>query len=356
MHRACLIQWKEGRMVSLLTGTMAAHSTPMAGGDRGVAQTISAMRRLIEQGRKDPSIRELAAQILHNSHVPAFDFAGEARAVYEWVRQNIRFTRDVYGVETLHAAREIVRLGIGDCDDFTVLICSLLGNIGHRTRIVTISKPEDEKNFSHVFPQTCVNGNWITLDAARVHAAFGREPENVDRVRVWSVTSDDHRDVRGLLNGPSGNSPAVNIISPRGVAGRPPNALPGAYSPWVADPRYRNLRGHSLRGLGKYGRHEVIKALRSMNGLGDDGIDWSSVADIVKVGTTGAANIIAATRATPYNLYPTTAVGQTSTPLQNPLLAQQQLLQSGTIAGIPTGTLLLGALGLGALALFAGRR
>lgn len=327
-------------MVGLLSnlGAMSASVVPLAGGDRGVEQTVRAMRRLIDQGKKDPVIRELAANIIRDARVPAFDFAGESRAIYDWVRQNLRFTRDVYGVETLQAAREIVRLGIGDCDDFTVLICSLLGTIGHRARIVTISKPDDEKNFSHVFPQDCLSGSWITMDAARRDPAFGHDPENVDRVRVWSVSRDDYRDVQGLLNGPRLAGPA----------GRNPNALPGAYPPWVADPRFRTLRGHTLRGIGHYGRKEVRGAL---SGLGD--IDWSVITSAISAGTTGAANIISATRANPFNLYPTTNVAQTATPLQNPLLAQQM---TPTVGGIPTSTLLFGVLGIGAVALLAGRR
>jgi len=332
-------------MVGLLSnlGAMAATVVPLAGGDRGVEQTVRAMRRLIEQGKKDPVIRELAARIITTANIPAFDFTGEARAVFEWVRQNLRFTRDVYGVETLQAAREIVRLGIGDCDDFTVLICSLLGTIGHKTRIVTISKPEDEKNFSHVFPQDYLQGVWITLDAARLSPAFGKDPENVDRVRVWAISSDDFRDVQGLLNGPRLAGPG----------GRNPNALPGAYSSWVADPRYRNLRGHTLRGVGHYGRKEIRRALAG-RGMGDfSDVDWSDISKLVTAGTTGAANIISATRANPYNLYPTTAVSQTATPLQNPLLAQQLAAQQNPF-GLSTGTLLLLGLGVGALVL-AGR-
>jgi hypothetical protein len=334
-------------MVNLFSnlGEMAVTVMPLAGGDTGVEQTVRQMRRLIDQGKKDPVIRELAANIIRAAGVPAFDFVGESRAVYDWVRHHIRFTRDVYNVETLQSAREIVRLSIGDCDDFTVLICSLLGTIGHKARIVTISKPEDEKHFSHVFPQDCLNGAWITLDAARLNPAFGRDPENVDRVRLWSVTKDDHQDVQGLLNGPRLAGPA----------GRNPKALPGAYAPWVADPRYRNFRGHTVRGTGRYGRHEVRKALSGM-GLGD--IDWSDVSQAVSSATTGAANIIAATRANPYNLYPTTSTAQNATALQNPLLAQQMLLaqqQQQTFGGIPTSTLLLGALGLGAVVLLAGR-
>lgn len=324
-------------MVRSGLGAMSAQSVPLASGDAGVHQTIRAMRRLIDQGKKDPTIHEAAANIIRSARVAAYDWTGEARAIYNWVLGNIRFTRDVYGKETLHAAPEILRLGIGDCDDFTILICSLLGTIGHKTRILTIAKPEDERNFSHVFPQVFLDGRWVTLDAARRGAAMGRNPENVERVRVWDTSSDDFVDVQGL-NGSD-------------AAGGNPNALPGAYRTNLADPRFRNLRGHTIRGLGRYGAGEVRKALRGMRGLGD--VDWGAITDAISAGTTGAANIISATRASPYNLFPTTSTGPKGGFPSGGMIPGSTSLVTG---GISTGTLLLGGLGLVAVLALSGRR
>lgn len=330
---------------------------PLDRGDAGVAQTIRAMRRLIDQGKKDPKVHEAAARIITSSAVPAYDWGGEIRAIYNWVLGNIRFTRDVYGKETLHAAPEILRLGIGDCDDFTILICSLLGTIGHKTRILTISKPEDERNFSHVFPQVFVNGQWLTLDAARRNAAIGRNPENVERVRIWDTASDNFVDVEGL-SGMGGTYTAMH-----GPAGRNPNALPGAYPAFVADPRFRTLRGHSLRGLGRYGAAEVRKALAGARmaksgqmGQDDGGVDWGAITQAISAGTTGAANIISATRAAPYNLFPTTSYNP-NVAAPRPLAAAPLLTSPyGTIGGISTTTLLLFGLGAVAVVSLAGRR
>ena len=417
-------------------GTMHAQSIPLAGGDAGVHQTIRAMRRLIEQGKKDPIIHESAANILRGANVPAFNWAGEVRAIYNWVAQNIRFTRDVYGKETLHAAAEILRLGIGDCDDFTILLCSLLGTVGHKTRILTISKPEDERHFSHVFPQVFLDGQWITIDAARRNPMMGRSPENTERVRIWDTASDNFVDVQGLA----------------GPGGANPNALPNAYPAWVADPRFRTLRGSTgIQGLGHYGAGEARAALAGMRNTGSNAVpyhhangrlyrrdapldpitpgmempravlppaeastgtdmrlpvrsrndvsrermmkrlhfrapdgtevDYSTrglghwkrnnrgsrglgdfsqcdpgdtaceIAMIASAAATGTANIISATRAAPYNLFPTT-----SQVMSQRTVAPLVTSPVGTIGGISTGTLLLGGLGIAALAIFAGRR
>jgi hypothetical protein len=410
-----------------LPGPMSAQSIPLAGGDAGVAQTIRAMRRLIDQGKKDPTVHETAARIIRGANVPAFSWSGEVHAIYTWVLSNIRFTRDVYGKETLHAAPEILRLGIGDCDDFTILLCSLLGTIGHKTRILTIAKAEDERHFSHVFPQVWLDGKWVTIDAARRGAAIGRNPENVDRVRIWDTASDEFVEVSGM----SGSSTLAGL---NGAAGAHPSALPGAYPAWVADPRFRTLRGSTgIKGVGRYGSGEVLQVLNGMranttdpvrnadtpagtdmplavptrndrsrqrmmsklrfsapNGitvdysqgmgafaggarlghwnrrknaighrntmgwLGDegDGFDWGALTQAISAGTVGAANIISATRASPYNLFPTTGMAA-----QRPIVSGAiPGVASGSIGGISTGTLLLGGLGILAVAMFAGRR
>jgi len=59
--------------------------------------------------------------------IQAFDFVGEIRSIFDWVRRNIRFFKDIDGVETLRTAREILTIRGGDCDDINaVLLPSLL--------------------------------------------------------------------------------------------------------------------------------------------------------------------------------------------------------------------------------------
>lgn len=279
---------------------MRAQTFPLADGDAGTSQTIRAMRQLIEQGKKDPRIHELAARILRgvpNEYLPAGEIAA-ARAIYEWGMANIRYTPDVVGKETLHSAWDVVRLRIGDCDDFTILFCSLFETIGKSTRIVTISShAEDPSQFSHVFPEVLVQGRWIPIDAARRSASFAKGPEHWYRRRHWSTSAEQYADVAGL-NG------YEQRHAPMGYA---PAGLPAAYSP-RANPIIRRAASSQLRrrapmGEGNYG----LGALRRL-AQGDGGVDWSGIASAIQAGTTGTANIITAERASPYNLFPTTAL------------------------------------------------
>ena len=336
---------------------------PHLDGDPGVAQTIRQMRRLIHEGKQDPKVHELAAQILRKANVPAYDWEGEARAIFEAVRRNLRFTRDVDGNETLHAAADIIRLGIGDCDDHTVLICSLLKTIGCDCRIVTIATDAGGE-FSHVYPEAEVNGRWVSLDAARQHPAFGKSPERFTRKRVWCVDSEEFTDMRGLAGNvrqsiAPGQGPAgawrANVYPPFRIATR---GMSGTYlDKFPVAPPHQQFKRPPI-GLGNYGVPAARRALSDFGcsdirrTLGDDssGFDWSGLATAIQGATTGAANIITAERASPYNLVPTTSMTQRA--------AAPSLLPVTSSApfGISPNTLLLGAALFGGLLLLEGRR
>jgi hypothetical protein len=286
---------------------MPMQAVPLGDGDAGVEQTVRAIRGLIDQGKKDPTVHERAAWIIQAYHVPAFDWRGEFRAIFDWVRKNIRFTRDPTGKEGLHAAPEILRLQIGDCDDFSILMCSLLGTIGARTRLVTISNhPDDPSQFSHIYPEVQLDGQWIPMDAGRRRPAFAKGPRNYFRKRVWDNDTGEFEDVQGF-----GGPPMRARRQLRGMG-------------W-ATPYWRPGPGGRV--------NQARTGLR----LGQDGtsFDWSQLTtelpSLITSATTGAANIIRAQSA------PAVATAQSSA------LLNQQLLtaQSNPLASMSSTTWLL---------------
>src|SRR5271156_1627418 len=184
----------------MLSAANSAHSQsysmPLAQGDAGTAATIQQMWRLIDDGVKDQTVNRQAIEIVRG--VRQFDRAGEARAVYDWVRRNIRFTSDIAGKETLRSPREILHVRAGDCDDFVILICALLGTIGHKMRITTVaSHPADPTIFTHVYPEDKVGPRWVALDAARRRPAIGKTPSYYSRKRHW-YPDGQHEDLDGI--------------------------------------------------------------------------------------------------------------------------------------------------------------
>lgn len=168
---------------------------PLLAGDAGVEQTVELMRRLIDRGVTDPELRALTIKILRDSGAPPHDPLAKADAIYSWVHTNIYFVNDPVDSdgdpkETLSPARDILQFGGGDCDDFAVLMSTLLQIAGFQTHIVTVaSDPRDPGQFTHVYPEVEIDGAWIPVDAARPGAHFGLAPEHVYRRKVWSSAS-----------------------------------------------------------------------------------------------------------------------------------------------------------------------
>jgi hypothetical protein len=306
---------------------------PHLDGDPGVAQTIRQMRRLIQKGKQDPEIHELAATIVRR--VAPYDGStavatAEARAIFDAALRNLRFTRDVHGNEALHAARDIVRLGIADCDDFTILICSLLKTVGADCRIITIATDPDGE-FCHVYPEVEINGRWIAMDAARKYAAFGKSPEHYTRKRAWLVDSEGFSDMRGLGDGRQSIAPGqgpqgawtARVYPPFRVAAR---RMTGTYlSAFPVAPPHQRFHRPPL-GLGNYGVPAARRALADFScgdlrrTLGQSsaygncaaGDTACEIATVISAATQGTANVISSERATPANLYPSVGPGASS--------------------------------------------
>jgi Transglutaminase-like superfamily len=171
------------------------YRAPLMGGDAGVSQTIQEMRSLVDQALRDPSILRTAKDIVRS--VPAFDDYAEAQALYNWVRQNIRFTKDPVDKETLYPPSELLQIRAGDCDDISMLLGTLLMAIGYPARLMTVAANGDE--FSHVYVEGQINGQWIPMDPARSDSQFGVAPPSYTRARWWSLSDTSQGDLPGTL-------------------------------------------------------------------------------------------------------------------------------------------------------------
>jgi len=173
---------------------------PLLSGDAGVEQTINEMRGLVDEALHDPAIIRWAKDIV--SSVPAFDDLSEAEAGYNWVRGNIRFTKDPVNKENLYPPSELLRIRSGDCDDISMLLATYLMAIGYPARWVTVAaSPDAPEQFSHVYVESEVpagSGNWIPMDPARYDSEFGVAPPVVTRSRWWSVADQSYGELSGM--------------------------------------------------------------------------------------------------------------------------------------------------------------
>jgi hypothetical protein len=131
-------------------------------GPAGTRQTLELMASIINAWKIDPSIRDKTLQIVAGQ-ADKDDF-GEVLAVFDFVQNAIRYRSDVNGVETLHTPNLILAQSAGDCDDKVILICTMLESIGKQTRSVAVGFAQDNGEFSHVFAQVWLDGQWVSLE------------------------------------------------------------------------------------------------------------------------------------------------------------------------------------------------
>lgn len=136
-------------------------------GEEGIRATVRLMSTITKRYKKAPQIRELALILTKN--LPQKSWLKEVRSLHRFVRDDIRYVKDIRGCETLQTPIQTLRLGQGDCDDKSILVASLLEAIGHPTRFKAVGFQKGR--YSHVYPETKIGGKWLTVECT--------EPVNV---------------------------------------------------------------------------------------------------------------------------------------------------------------------------------
>jgi len=152
------------------TPTLTGVVIGIPNGRAGVAATLQAMRELVNRSKVDPQIRQAAQSIIFLQ--PEKDYLAEAEAVFNFVRDTIRYTRDVHMVETLQTPAITLATRQGDCDDQATLLAAMLESVGIPTRFVVAGY--NSHDFEHVYLQAWCGG-WIGMDATE-HEPMGWEP------------------------------------------------------------------------------------------------------------------------------------------------------------------------------------
>ena len=114
------------------------------------------------------------------------DYLAEIKALFEWVQQHIRYTKDTFQVEVLHSAKRMLELRAGDCDDMAILLGAMLEAIGHPVRLVLSGpNPLRQDLFTHIYLEVFHKGR---LDPVGCHHALP------DGLGAKNNGEKDHRD------------------------------------------------------------------------------------------------------------------------------------------------------------------
>jgi transglutaminase-like putative cysteine protease len=143
-------------------------------GVEGTKATLKLMSDLVKAGKKSLTVRSKALALTDG--LPQKDRAGEVRALFNYVKEEIRYIRDPSRVELLQFPEQTMSQASGDCDDKSVLLAALLEAIGHPTRFVAMGFTPG--TISHVLVDTRWGSGWLPLDTT-VDKPMGWRPPNI---------------------------------------------------------------------------------------------------------------------------------------------------------------------------------
>jgi hypothetical protein len=129
----------------------------LSDGTKGNLETVEIMKRVARDRSRSPLVRKLAHNILLTYQVGSQYYKDEALAIGDYVKKNVRYVRDINGVETLTDPFTLIDQltrgeAQGDCDDISLLIATLLLSIGHQPYFRIIKYNHDPfTNWQHIY-------------------------------------------------------------------------------------------------------------------------------------------------------------------------------------------------------------
>lgn len=149
----------------------------------GVRATLAIMVKLAKQFRTDVSVRQVAQQVTHRCRPK--DYSCEVTQIQHFVRDAIRYVRDVRDVETIQTPKRTLEIRSGDCDDKALLLAALLESIGYRTRFEALGVRNGD--YSHVLTSVQLGRGWIPLETILANVEPGWWPRDQTRLMVAHV-------------------------------------------------------------------------------------------------------------------------------------------------------------------------
>jgi len=157
---------------------LAGSVRSLSGGEAGTRQTLRLMWNLM-QPEAGFSMPVYAAARQLTANVRQKDYMGEARALFRFVQNNIRYIREP--IEGLQTPEATLQLRAGDCDDKTILLGALLIATGARVKLVAGGHARGQ--YSHVWLRASIRGRWVPMDPTEPHP-MGWEPPLSSRLVV----------------------------------------------------------------------------------------------------------------------------------------------------------------------------
>ena len=174
-------------------------SKKLGSGKRGNLDTVKYMKQVAHQRKGHPKVRRLALAILESRFRPndSHNYADEALAIGEYVQKNVRYVKDPMGIEYLQDPLMMIEnlergIAVGDCDDMSLFIATLLLSIGHQPYFRTVRYRGKAGPYNHIYV-VVYEGNLINRGKKLRIPLDGIVKEKPIGFEVPHVSGDEYR-------------------------------------------------------------------------------------------------------------------------------------------------------------------
>lgn len=133
------------RRISVPSSTPTPVPTPVQSSDSKIAAAISSA---IQPSNKN--VRAYALNAIKSSHSGNYNIM-QICDIYDQLYRDWTYVNDPRGIEYFAPASESVRLLKGDCDDYAVLMASLIESIGGASRVICAHNANSGHAYAEVF-------------------------------------------------------------------------------------------------------------------------------------------------------------------------------------------------------------
>lgn len=157
---------------------------------RNLDDKIRILRKLVDEALKHPQksreLRDIVTRVLSQRCgktwcVAEKDWRGEVEAIFNFVRQRVRYTKDIDGKDTFQSPLYTLSRRAGDCDDFSTLLAAMLRMAGHRVKFRVV-RTKKSSNWDHIYVLVEMppgSNRWMALDASVPERAGWEAPSSI---------------------------------------------------------------------------------------------------------------------------------------------------------------------------------
>lgn len=141
---------------------------------RNLDDRIKNLRVRVEKGIRDPEVYAFARSAVNKKCgaewcVPEKNDLAELKALYRAIRDKVRYTSDIRGIDSYQNPQRTLEFGTGDCDDYSTLACATAMSIGFPCRFKAI-RTKGANDWNHIYSEIGypkrLPKKWIPFDAS----------------------------------------------------------------------------------------------------------------------------------------------------------------------------------------------